>query len=187
MLYHVSNISGLKCIEPRISTHGKAYVYATENLVTSLLFGVHQDDFDFIIDTDKDGTPEIYECYENALNIHYNEMQCSIYQLEDSGFLKGQTSWESELVSEQTTSVEKEIIINNLYQRLLAEESNGNLIIHRYEKSLEYKHLISTHIVDRLIRFDAMKCIEYEERFQKYYSKLIEGLNELMSGKYLND
>jgi hypothetical protein len=187
MLYHVSNISGLKSIEPKVSDHGKAYVYATENLVTFLLFGARQDDFDFIIDSNQDGTTEIYECYVNALEIHYKDKQCSVYQLENSGFLKGQTSWDAELVSEHTTHVISETVIQDLYKRLLQEEKNGDLIIHRYENTMEYKHLISMHILDSLIRFDAMKYIENDERFQKYYSKLIQGLDELMSGKYLND
>ncbi|MDF2588581.1 MAG: hypothetical protein K0S41_2422 [Anaerocolumna sp.] len=44
MLYHVSNIHGLNTLEPKVSTHGKAYVYALEDSVTGLLFGVRQDD-----------------------------------------------------------------------------------------------------------------------------------------------
>lgn len=187
MLYHVSNKSGLKSIEPRVSNHEKAYVYATEDFVTCLLFGVRQDDFDFIIELNQDGLTEIYECYKNALEIHYREKQCSVYQLKDSGFLEGQTSWDAELVSEHTTYVENETVIEDIYQRLLQEEANGNLIIHRYERTMEYKHIISMHIVERLIQFDAMKYIEDDERFQKYYSRLIQGLDELMSGRYLND
>ena len=34
MLYHVSSIPGIKVLEPRVSTHGKAYVYAIDNLAT---------------------------------------------------------------------------------------------------------------------------------------------------------
>lgn len=39
MLYHISNVHGLKILEPRISTHGQAYVYAVDNLTIGLLFG----------------------------------------------------------------------------------------------------------------------------------------------------
>ena len=34
MLFHVSSTPDIKVLEPRVSTHGKAYVYAIENLVT---------------------------------------------------------------------------------------------------------------------------------------------------------
>ena len=63
VVYHVSPVSGLTLLEPRVSTHGKAFVYAIENPVTALLFGVHQDDFDFCISTDAAGCPELFECY----------------------------------------------------------------------------------------------------------------------------
>lgn len=53
MLYHVSQTAGLSVLKPHLSSHGKPYVYAIENLVTGLLFGVKQDDFDFLIDTDE--------------------------------------------------------------------------------------------------------------------------------------
>ena len=38
-LYHVSKVPNLKVLEPRISTHGKEYVYATTNLEFALFFG----------------------------------------------------------------------------------------------------------------------------------------------------
>lgn len=39
MLYHISDIHNLKTLVPKVSTHGKAYVYAIDNIVTGLLFG----------------------------------------------------------------------------------------------------------------------------------------------------
>ena len=41
MVYHVSATPGLAVLVPRRSSHGKAFVYAVDNLVTGLLFGVH--------------------------------------------------------------------------------------------------------------------------------------------------
>ena len=60
MLYHVSPVAGLKTLQPRVSTHGKEYVYAIDNMVTALLFGAKKDDFDFLLYTDEKGTPIIY-------------------------------------------------------------------------------------------------------------------------------
>lgn len=73
MLYHVSPKAGLKTIQPHVSTHKKAYVYAIENMVTGILFGAKQDDFDFIISTDESDTPIIYECYPDALKKYIKE------------------------------------------------------------------------------------------------------------------
>lgn len=37
MLYHVSQTSGLKTLQPHVSTHKKLYVYAVQNIITGLL------------------------------------------------------------------------------------------------------------------------------------------------------
>lgn len=185
MLYHVSNTQGIKTLEPRTSTHGKPYVYAIKDFVTGLLFGVRQDDFDFIISTRDDGKTEVYECYPNALKIKYRNQKCSVYELEETGFMAGQTGWSAEFVCDTTVNVMNEFIVTDIYETLLDEEKKNNLIIHYYENSLEYKRKISEHIADRLIRFDALKYKNTDDRFKNYYCNLITALEEVMSGKYL--
>ena len=187
MLYHVSPVSGLKTLLPRVSTHKKAYVYAIENLVTGILFGVKQDDFDFAIVTDENGIPTVYECYPDALMKKYQGKSCSVYEVEEEGFLRGMTSWSPELVCESEVTVANEIVIHDLYGRLLEEEQKGTILIHRYEHTDEYRSMISKHVVDRLIRFeiDLTKCMTQDERFAKYYKEIILELNRIMDGHLL--
>ena len=187
MLYHVSQETGLKTIQPHISTHKKAYVYAIENMVTGILFGAKKDDFDFIVITDESNTPIIYECYPDALKKVYKGKSCSAYIVNDMGFQRGLTSWEPELVSDKEVEVISEIVIEDLYQRLLEEEQNGNLIIFRYEFSDEYRKKISSHIIDRLFRFeiDLSNCIEKDIRFATYYKDIIQALIGIMDGHLL--
>lgn len=188
MLYHVSQKTGLKSLQPHVSTHNKAYVYAIENMVTGMLFGTKQDDFDFNISTDDKGIPVIYECYPNAFQSIYKEKSCSVYQVNDEGFQRGITSWEPELVCENEVEVINEIFIEDLYQRLLEEEQGGNLIIHKYEFCDEYRKTIASHIIDRLIRFeiDLNKCIEQDRRFSIYYKDLVQELVSVMDGHLLH-
>ena len=47
-MYHVSATHKIKELKPHISTHGKSYVYAIDNLVAALLFGAKKDDFDLL-------------------------------------------------------------------------------------------------------------------------------------------
>ncbi|MBU5593511.1 hypothetical protein KQI89_17385 [Clostridium sp. MSJ-4] len=185
MLYHVSNIQGIKTLEPRISTHGKPYVYAIKDLVAGLLFGVRNDDFDFIISTRNDDKIEVYECYPNALEAKYKNQKCSVYELKEAGFKSGQTGWNAEFVCDTAVNVMNEFIVTDIYETLLNEEKKNNLIIHRYNNSLEYRRKISEHIVDRLIRFNALHHKETDTRFKKYYSNLISELEDVISGKYL--
>lgn len=187
MLYHVSPETGLKTLKPHISTHQKAYVYAIENLVTGLLFGVKMDDFDFIISTDENGLPLICECYPEALRNVYQGKACSVYAVDDEGFQRGMTSWDPELVCENEVEVISETAVEDLYERLLEEEQKGNLIISRYEFCDEYRKKIAGHITDRFIRFgiDLDSCAQRDIRFATYYKNFVRELNGLMDGHLL--
>lgn len=182
MLYHVSPTPGLKVLTPSVSSHEKAYVYAIDNLVTGLLFGAKHDDFDFLLDTDANGTPEIYECYPDAFLAVYQGKACSVYELSEDGFNRGVTSWDPELVCESEVAVKNEIIIADLYSRLRQEVAEGNLILHHYTDTKQYRQIVTEHIVDRLIRFDAMDLLDTDERFQKYYRAIIEALRSVTDG-----
>jgi len=95
------------------------------------------------------------------------------------------TNWDAELVCENEVPVLRETVIEDLYSRLLDEASRGNLIIHKYQQNIEYKKMISEHIVDRLIRFDAFKRLDSDIRFKKYYKKIIKALISIMDGHLL--
>lgn len=185
MVYHVSGTQGLKVLTPHVSTHGKAWVYAVEDLVTGLLFGVRHDDFDFKIDTGDNGRPVVYECYPGAFGRVYMGRGCSVYELDGKDFLRGMTSWSPELVCEHEVTVLNEIPVEDIYARLLSEEASGGLVIHRYSEDAGYKKLISEHIVHRLILFDAMGYLKTDERFQTYFKNLIEALRDIMDGHLL--
>lgn len=187
MLYHVSPTPNLAVLSPRVSTHGKAYVYAVDQLTTGLLFGAKHDDFDFRLSTNDDGTPELYECYPDAFRSVYEGKRCSVYELKDDGFQRGMTSWEPELVCESEVAVVKETVIDDLYARLMQEAADGRLILRPFANTPEYKRLISAHIVDRLIRFDALRCLDTDPRFQRYFRAIIEALNDILDGHLLNE
>lgn len=187
MLYHVSAQPGLKVLKPHTSTHKKPYVYAIENIVTGLLFGAVQDDFDFIISTDEDGSPIVYECYPNALEKIYKGKGCSVYEVSEEGFKRGLTSWEDELVNVQEVRVVNEITVADLYDRLLEEEAKGSISIFRYAFSDAYRKRIASHIVDRMIRFeiDLDNILVQDRRFSDYYSGIVKSLKAVMDGHLL--
>ena len=78
-LYHVSHVADLKVLEPRVSTHGKRYVYATKNLVVALLFGSHKSmgDLDGTYGGGSKGiTPYFYEAFPGAFKRRFEETSC---------------------------------------------------------------------------------------------------------------
>lgn len=75
----------------------------------------------------------------------------------------------------------------DLHERLLAEEEQGNLLIHRYEHSKGYRKRIAEHIVDRIIRFeiDLTDIAETDARFSRYYKGIVHALAQIMDGHLL--
>ena len=187
MLYHVSPVAGLKNLVPKVSTHGKAYVYAVENLVTGLLFGAKWDDFDFELSTNEQGRPVLCECYPDAFRAIYQGRGCSVYTVDDEGFERGRTSWEPELVCEREVPILEEQAIPDLYERLLREEAQGRLTIRRYERTDAYRRFIAAHIVDRIIRFDIdlHHIAQSDPRFATHYQGVVKLLCSAMDGHLL--
>lgn len=187
MLYHISPQAGLKTLQPHVSTHKKPYVYAIENMVTGMLFGARKDDFDFILTTDENQVPTISECYPDALIKKYQGQSCSVYEVEEEGFLRGMTSWSPELVCEREVAVVREIFVRDLYERLLEEEREGNLRICRYEFQQEYRKKIAAHVVDRIFRFeiDLSRIAESDIRFATYYKGIVDALSAVTDGHLL--
>lgn len=182
MLYHVSRTHHLKVLKPRLSSHGKAYVYAVDNPVLGLLFGAKKDDFDFIMDVDGQGCVEVFECYPQAFEEVYKGVSCSMYELEGDGFRQGITGWAPEYVSEHEVPVRSETMIDDLYQRLRGEKG---LVLHRYQDTKEYRSMISNHVLDRLIRFGVLDRPQVDEKLTKRFGKIIGALREILDGEML--
>lgn len=183
MLYHASRTENLKVLIPKASTHGTPLVYATDNRSLALLFGASKDDFDLLIDL-TEGKIVVFECYENAFKEIYEQKSCSLYQMESSAFVKNKTGWSGEFVSTEPVQVMKECKIENLYSAVMQEVKNGNILLYTYSHSIEYKRIISNHIVDRLIRFEILDG-EIPARIRERFPRIIKGLKALMSGEYL--
>lgn len=97
----------------------------------------------------------------------------------------GITGWDLEYVCEREVPILRGYHIPDPYGRLRAEQEQGNIMIYEFRNDMAYKRFISEHIVDRLIRFDALDCLETDARFQNYYENLILGLRSLMDGHLL--
>ena len=184
MLYHVSATAGIRTLIPRESSHQAAYVYAIDNPVTGLLFGAKHDDFDFLIDEEA-GIPVVYECYPDAFRACFRGKGCTVYTVPEEGFRRGVTGWDPELVCDHPVDVLSETAVPDLYNRLLDEVAGGNLRLYRYRDEPEYRQIIAGHIVDRLIRFDALDRQSTDPRFQKYFGPICDALRSAMDGHLL--
>lgn len=157
-LYHVTTIPNLKVLEPRVSTHGKAYVYATTNLEFSLLFGGKESagDFDGMYGIN-DSTPFFYEAYEGALKRRFDGATCYIYEVDPSTFKEGKTPFTGEVVSESPVTVLSCKKIENLFDYLSELNAQSKINLHFFESTKEHTEIINDHISDRIIRFGILE------------------------------
>ena len=158
-LYHVSNQPGLKVLEPRVSTHGKAYVYATPYLEFALLFGSKKSngDLDGSYGLNKEGKPFFYEAYEGALKRRFEKEKCYIYEVDIRNFKTQQTSFKGEVVSEEPVKVLKCTEVDDLYEYLQTLIKNGELDFKPYSLDENYQDFITEHIKSRLIMFNILE------------------------------
>ena len=157
-LFHVSNTGNLRVLKPHISTHGKPYVYATENLAFSLLFGSKKSwgDFDGIYGIEN-GIAYFYEAYEGALKRRFEGQVCYVYEVDPTNFEAGKTNFKGEVVSEKPVQVLSETKIEDLYNHLLNFFKEGKINLHFFENTNAYKKIIDNHISKRLIEFGVLE------------------------------
>ncbi len=173
MLYHASHISGLKLLKPQVSTHGTPYVYAIKSKIMAMLFGAPKDDFDLLIDAE-DGKPILYECYPDAVKKVYSEKNCSLYTLEETGFMNGMTGWDEELVCTSPVPVVSEDIVEDIYAQLMLAVREGTCMIHFFEPSEEYLSFLREELQERIDVFGISKeYMQQDIRFIRYHNRLL--------------
>ena len=174
MLYHASQQSGIKELVPHASTHGKKYVYAINNRLTAILFGVPKDDFDILLD-EVDGKPAIFECYPNALRKIYFEKTCYLYVLNEEGFLSNQTGWEPEMICEHSVPVVSEEKIKNIYNEIIDSICTSDCIFHEYSTDEKYQAFLKDELSERVMHFGITdEQMDTDPRFELYFNSLLE-------------
>ena len=181
-LYHVSNIGGLKTIEPRVSTHGTAYVYATDNFEFALFFGTEKShgDFDGMYGIRPDGKAYFYESFPGSFKDRFEGQSCFVYELNPDTFEKGKTSFIGEVVSTQPVQVLRCIEIKDTYNHLQELIQEGKIDFKEYNYDKDYKQMMESHVEKRMILFDVINHKESrnyafcKEQFPEILKKLEE-------------
>lgn len=149
-LYHASTIQGLHTIEPRVSTHGHAWVYAMGKPEYSLMFlGNHSD---FINQIGFMGTtPCIVERFEGALAYAYKNMSGSIYTLSRDEFKSGMTTFNLEFICDHPCDVIEEKKITDALKEITRLESEHKLKIYRYPHHPSWIPADKSDLIDKAI------------------------------------
>ena len=137
-VYHGSPVSGLTHLEPRRSTHGKNWVYATNIKAIAIIHSQKWSDYIFNESINDSGQLELTERLPNAFEEIYKGKTSYLYYLSATNFMEGQTSFTPEVVSEQREEVIKCEVIEDTYKKLLEMERTGEVILYRYPNRPAY-------------------------------------------------
>jgi hypothetical protein len=132
IVYRASPKQGLTEISPRISTHGRTWVYATGDLTVAALFlGRLGGDFTCGVGT-YGGMPYVVERFAGALNARYLGISGSIYTLPPNDFEAGRTTWAHDLVCDHAVQPISEDPVPNAIAYLNNLAHDGKLLVKRY-------------------------------------------------------
>ena len=174
-LYHASKLQGLSYISPRVSTHQKKWVYATEDpVMTSVFLGTKGGDLTCQVGRDKkSGLPYICERFEDAFEERYAENTGSIYTVLADCFAAGKTSWKEEWISSNEVRVVEEKTVENVKGFLQALAAEGKLLIKKYPHRIDSIPEDKSDLIKKCIEWVAYKPIVLE-RVKLYHPDIFE-------------
>lgn len=176
IVYHSSQRQGLEVIEPKESTHGEKWVYATKDLAASAVFlsGIGGD---FTCSIGRDPLADkIYVCerFAGALDYRYKGKAGSIYTLPADSFEENRTQWEEEVVSQSAVKPIAESRIHDAQEYLLNLKREGKLIIKCYPDKIANIPSDDEDLVQRGIHWTNKFGNRILEQIKFYHSHLLE-------------
>lgn len=150
-VYHASIVRGLRKLNPKKSTHGKVWVYATKHLEVAAAFLARWSDFDLALGRSASGKVYLAERYKNALESVYRNSNGSVYVLSSKGFIEGMTQWEEEVVNPNEVQIQKEIEITDTWQYLQKLKTEGSLELYLYPERPADVPLDDSDLLEKVI------------------------------------
>ena len=178
-VYHCSPVQGLALITPRVSTHGRCWVYATGSEVMSAVFlGREGGDFTCAAGT-INGMPYLVERFEGAIKRRYGGIRGSLYTLPGRGFVAGRTTWSHDLVSEEAVTPLCETRVDDAQDYLLRLAAEGLLTVKSYPDRFAGMPDDDEDLVGRAVAGGSV------DRLRKYHPHLVaRALEAIANGKY---
>ena len=169
MLYHGSVIKELKVIKANAYSHTlkKNVAYFTEDRIYALVC-CRKSEENFVTMGLRDGKQHYFERFPNQLKVLYKGKKGYLYKIFESENLinTSQHTWES--ITD--IAVEQCDIIEDIYEEILKEEAEENVIIHHYEEiDIAEQKMHANYIRDHI---DDEEYAKYKEFLLKHFSTL---------------
>lgn len=169
MLYHGSIIKGLETIKAnaRSHTNNKNVAYFTEDRVYALICCRKREE-NFVTMGLREGKQHYFERFPNQLEVLYKGKVGYLYKIKNNNHLVHTTmhTWESD----SDVIIDECEVIEDLYQEILKEEAEGNVVIHRYDEIDPAEQKMHANYIRE--HLDDENNAEYREFLIEHFSKL---------------
>lgn len=179
-IYHGSSKQGLKLIAPRLSSHGKKWVYATSDIAIASVFIRKYLLGD--IATMMGVTPHTYVCerFEGALKLLYQGVKGSIYTLPGEFFRQKEETYELEVVSDQAVIPFNEVKIEDNLEFLRQLEQKSKLKIYRYPSRPTFVPEDDEDLVMKAVFWSKRPGGVALQAIEKFHPHLITRVNSIL-------
>lgn len=151
--FHGSPVSGLTVLRP-FSADGqkKPVVYLTSSEVVASFYISKRDCLWYTYGFTKDGIPEYTETYSGQLKEFYGGLGGTIYICESDASVSGLKSIPTAVTLEKPITVSGRILVEDCLKKLCEYESEGRLILHRFDDLTEEQRECNNRMVLKSIR-----------------------------------
>lgn len=175
-VYHGSQNPNIEILEPKVSSHGKAYVYGSVNEAVALLFLARWNDYIFRMGYDEE---QLYlvENFHGAFQEVFKDVKGYLYEVEGENFSQRKELWRGEVVSEKPVKVLSRRAIQDISSVL---KELKELKIYYYPDRPSFYPEDDQDLIDRAVmnikKFGAIQ----KERFLSYHHHLKERLEKAL-------
>lgn len=171
-LYHGSDNGNIKQLTPRLSNHGKPYVYTIVHRALAVMYAHNpfpRPNGFYTYRVLKDGRVFYDEYFENQLEVMYKGVSGYVYTIDvEEEKLKQLDNMPWVYVSETSIDVKHPEFVPDLYEELLRLEKTGEIIINRHKDASEedkqkWKNIVAREIKDK----------ELKDRLDEPYAKFL--------------
>lgn len=153
--YHGTTAGGLSVLKPFISPHANVkeeVVYLSANKAITPLYIWKKEYMWITFHFRDDGMPVYRESYKNALKELYDGVRGYIYTCEGAFSTDNSTGIKVAVTSSVPVPIVDCEVVENAYERIIAFEKSGELIIRRYEELTEQEHESNRKMVQGAIK-----------------------------------
>jgi hypothetical protein len=163
--FHGSVVPGIKILEPKMNPDSnltKPCIYFTSKKDLAVFY-IWNRPFKWLTYGFKDGMVKYTESFKDGLEYFYKGVSGYIYSVDQELIIDEKVGIQSAAISEEPVKIKNVEYISDVYEKILEENRNGEILLRRYDDLDEQEHNKNNKMVLNAIK--RMNLIEEENEY----------------------